>query len=125
MPESASLEQRYHDLLVEIERLSRITETHLDTECYRVYLATLWVNAVLDPPRAGLSEAELEDFFDLLNAKGGRILGEEEALQASFRYLVGRRGEQAMERLRLPAEHRRQLTRFAELMGVAPLQPGR
>ncbi|MCC5888148.1 MAG: hypothetical protein JJT88_17065 [Gammaproteobacteria bacterium] len=112
------LAERYQDIFAEIERLSRVTEQFLDTELYRIYLATLWTNAVLEPQRAGLEGDELEAFYDLLNDHGRDILGGEEPLKDCFRYLLCSQGEQAMERLRLPAAHRAQLTRFGALMGI-------
>lgn len=122
MARDDSLAERYQDILAEIERLSRVTDQFLDTERYRVYLATLWSNAVLEPRRAGLQGDELEAFYDFLNEHGRVILGGDEPLKDCFRYLLGSQGEQAMERLRLPAAHRAQLTRFATLMGIAPVE---
>ncbi len=122
MEQDHSLAERYQDILAEIERLSRVTDQFLDTELYRVYLATLWSNAVLEPKRAGLDGDELEAFYDFLNDRGRDILGGEEPLKDCFRYLLCSQGEQAMERLRLPAAHRQQLARFGTLMGVAPLE---
>lgn len=124
MEQGANLAERYQDLLAEIERLSRVTHDFLDTELYRVYLATLWSNAVLEPRRAGLDSAELEAFYDFLNQQGRAILGGEEPLKECFRYLLCSQGEQAMERLRLPTAHRAQLKRLGTLMGVAPLYGG-
>lgn len=120
MEQNANLAARYEDILEEIERLSRVTDQFLDTELYRVYLATLWTNAVIDPRRAGLGGDELEAFYDFLNENGRSILGGEEPLKDCFRYLFCSQGERAMERLRLPAAHRQQLLRFGALMGVAP-----
>lgn len=122
MEQDDSLEARYQDILGEIERLSTVTDQFLDTERYRVYPATLWTNAVLEPGRAGLGGDELEAFYDFLNDRGRDILGGEEPLKDCFRYLLCSQGEQAMERLRLPANHREQLKRFGALMGVAPLE---
>lgn len=118
MEQDASLAERYQDILAEIERLSKVADQFLDTELYRVYLATLWTNAVLEPKRAGLGSDEIEAFYDFLNERGRDILGGEEPLKDCFRYLSSRQGEQAMERLRLPAAHREQLTRFGTLMGI-------
>jgi len=122
MEQKDSLAVRYEDVLREIERLSRVADQFLDTELYRVYLATLWINAVLEPTRAGLGSDEIEAFYDFLNDRGKDILGGEEPLKDSFRYLLCNRGAQAMERLRLPAAHRQQLKRFGALMGIAPLE---
>lgn len=119
MEHDDSLAERYEDIIAEIARLSRVTDQFLDTELYRVYLATLWTNAVLEPGRAGLDSDELEAFYDFLNERGRDVLGGEEPLKDCFRYLSSRQGEQAMERLRLPAGHRQQLTRMGTLMGAA------
>lgn len=115
--------RRFAPVLAEIEQLSRIGETFLDKDVYRIYLAILWTNAVLEPERAGLTNSELETFYDFLNAAGEEVLGGDEPVKDSFRYLLGSQGTQAMERLRLPSGHRRQLLRFGKLMGVAPLLP--
>ena len=118
MGQNDSIAARYEDVLEEIERLCRVTDRFLDTELYRVYLATLWTNAVLEPERAGLEGDEIEAFYDFLNGHGRSILGGDEPLKDCFRYLLCTQGEQAMERLRLPAAHRQQLTRFGALMGI-------
>lgn len=123
MAQDDGLAERYEDILEEIERLSKVADQFLDTELYRIYLATLWANAVLEPSRAGLEGDELEGFYDVLNDRGRAILGGEEPLKDCFRYFLQPEGERAMERLRLPAAHRRQLARFGALMGVAPLEP--
>lgn len=118
MEHDDSLAERYEDIIAEIARLSRVADRFLDTELYRIYLATLWTNAVLEPNRVGLDSDEIEAFYDFLNERGREVLGGEEPLKDCFRYLSSRQGEQAMERLRLPAAHRQQLTRLAAFMGI-------
>ncbi|TVS16365.1 MAG: hypothetical protein EA417_10490 [Gammaproteobacteria bacterium] len=119
-----NIAKRFAPVLAEVEQLSRVGETFLDKDVYCIYLATLWSNAVMEPERAGLETSELEIFYDFLNAAGQDILGGEEPVKDSFRYLLGSAGRQAMERLRIPGAHRDHLSRLGKLMGVGPVLPG-
>lgn len=120
MTDADTLAERFSPVLAEIEHRSRIGEGLLDTELYRVYLATLWANAVREPARLGLEADRLEAFYDLLNDHGRDVLGGMEPVRDCFRYLLDSAGEKAMERLRIPAPHRRQLAHLGALMGIAP-----
>lgn len=111
-----ALDERYAEVLAEIERRAQLTERFLDTDAYRILLATVWASAVLEPRRAGLEEGDLETLFAYLNARTQQILGGDAPLFESCRYLLSRDGQQAMERLHVPAGHREQLLRIAELM---------
>ena len=119
MTDSRLFDDLYAPVLAEIEQRARVGDRCLDKDVYRIYLATLWANAVLEPGRAGLEADNLEAFYDYLNARSRTLLGGEEPVLDCFRYLIGKQGGPAMERAHVPADHRAQLLRFAGLMGLA------
>ncbi|MDZ7827112.1 MAG: hypothetical protein U5R48_15135 [Gammaproteobacteria bacterium] len=63
----------------------------LDKDIYRIYLATLWANAVAAPERSRLTEADLEPFHDFLVERAGEILGGDDCVRDCFRHLISRR----------------------------------
>lgn len=116
MNDSAGFAQLYDRVLEEIEQRARINETFLDTDAYRILLATVWASALLDPARAGIAEQDLEAFYGYLEENARPVLGDAKPLLVSCRYLLSRDGNLAMQRLRVPAGHRDQLQRIAGLM---------
>lgn len=116
MSDSDAFAQLYDRVLEEIEQRAQINETFLDTDAYRILLATVWASALLDPARAGIPEQDLEHFFGYLETRAEPVLGGHSPLLESCRYLLSRDGRLAMERLRVPAGHRQQLERIAGLM---------
>ena len=106
----------YDPIVAEIERRAAVTDRFLDREAFRILLATVWANIVLDPEDGDLAEDDLEDFHDYLNDRAREVLGEDGAVKASFRFLLTNEGEQAMGRHRVPAAHRRMLERIGTLI---------
>lgn len=106
----------YDPIVTEIERRAAVTDRFLDREAFRILLATVWANIVLDPEDGDLAEDELEDFHDYLNDRAREVLGEDDAVKGSFRFLLSNEGEQAMGRHRVPAAHRRMLERIGALI---------
>lgn len=120
----------YDPILDEIQRRSAITDRFLDTEAYRILLATVWANVVVAPEEGDLSAPDLEPFHDYLNARALEILGEEDGIRSSFRFLRSADGEAACARNRIPSGHRALLARIGQLIldpdGIeARLQRGR
>jgi hypothetical protein len=54
-------------VLREIERRCSVAGSFVDKDLYRVNLATLWANLVMDPGDADLTEDALEPLHDFLN----------------------------------------------------------
>jgi hypothetical protein len=109
-------EARFGPALRELARKALITERLVDKDVYRILIATLWVNVVLDPEDVGLAEAELEPLHDLINHHIAEVLGTGETLTECFRWLNGKAGEQAMRAARLTEQHRELLLYFASMI---------
>jgi hypothetical protein len=110
------LQQRFTPLLDDLTQRAQVTERFVDKDVYRILVCTLWVNVVLDPGQAELSEQHLEPLHDIFNARIGQVLGSAESLKSCFRYLNGKNGEQAMKEARLTPEHRDMLLFFASII---------
>ncbi|MEE9253447.1 MAG: hypothetical protein V3U43_00785, partial [Pseudomonadales bacterium] len=106
----------YQPVLREIEKRSLITDQVLDKDVYRIYVATLWVNAVTDPDQAGIEERELELLHDYLNERIPEVLGRGTKIRDCFRFVASRDGEEAMERLRVRGMHRDLLLFFCSMI---------
>lgn len=112
----AALDARFGPALRELPRRARITDRLVDKDVYRILVATLWVNVVLDPDDVGLEEDELESLHDLINRYIAEVLGAGENLSSCFRYLNGKAGEQAMRAAQLTEQHRDLLLYFASMI---------
>ncbi len=113
---NAHLEERFKEILDDIEERSCVTERFVDRDLYRLYLATLWANIVLNPDDVGLTEADLEPLHDYLNERAGVVLGEEGNLTECFRFVNSKAGELAMQAARLNQTHRELLLYFASMI---------
>jgi hypothetical protein len=106
----------YDPIMAEITRRSAIAESFVDKEAFRILLATVWANVVLDPDDGDLTAADLEPFHDYLNDRARAVLGEDDAVRESFRFLLSAAGESALVRTRIPAAHRRMLEHIGHLI---------
>ena len=115
-PRHARFAALYDPIVAEIERRAAVTDRYLDREDFRILLATVWANVVLDPEDGDLSEGDLEAFHDYLNDRARSVLGEDDAVRSSFRFLLSPAGEAALARTRIPAAHRRMLEHIGRLI---------
>lgn len=112
----ADIQARFTEVLDDIEQRSCITDRFVDRDLYRLYLATLWANIVLNPDDAGLSEADLEPLHNYLNERAARVLGADGSLTECFRFVNSKAGEQAMQVARLNQTHKELLLYFASMI---------
>jgi hypothetical protein len=116
----AEQRKRFPDLfdpvLAEIRERSAVADSFVDKELFRIYLATLWANAVTDPAGATLSEDDLEPFHDYLNERARELLGEDDAIRSTFEWLLHEDGAAALARLRVARAHRLVLERVGRLI---------
>ena len=112
----AELARVFQPILATAERQSSVAERFVHKDLYRIYLATLWANLVMDPAAAGIDESDLENAHDVINLAAGKILGEDEAITAAFRFLDSEAGEQAMGKAKLSARHRQLLGYFCSMI---------
>jgi hypothetical protein len=110
------LAAHFEPVLREIERRCSVAGSFVDKDLYRVNLATLWANIVLNPNDAGLTEAALEPLHDYLNDMIEPVLGRGQTLTDCFRFINSKAGEQAMERCHLTTTHRQMLLYFCSMI---------
>jgi hypothetical protein len=110
------LAARFEPVLREIERRCSVAGSFVDKDLYRVNLATLWANIVLNPDDAGLTEDALEPLHDYLNQMIEPVLGHDQTLTDCFRFINSKAGEQAMERCHLTTTHRQMLLYFCSMI---------
>ena len=108
--------ERYAPVLREIERRCSVAGSFVDKDLYRVNLATLWANLVMDPGDADLTEDALEPLHDFLNQAMEPVLGRGQTLTECFRFINSKAGEQAMERCHLTTTHRQMLLYFCSMI---------
>ena len=115
-PVNARLNARFAPVLDEVEWRANIAATFVDKDIYRILLATVWAEVVMNPARAGLSEADLESLHDVLNARAKAVLGGEDAIRDCFRFVNSSAGERAMIATRLAQTHRDLLLYFSSMI---------
>ena len=79
--EIEELRRRFDPALKEITESCCITEDFVDKDQFRVYLATVWGNAVLEPEKSGIDESDLSDLHDYLNEESAKLLGTGETMR--------------------------------------------
>lgn len=112
----ADLARIFQPILASVEKQSGVVERFLDKDLYRIYLATLWANLVLDPAAAGIDESDLENAHDVINLAAAKVLGEDEAIVSAYRFINGKEGESAMARAKLSSRHRQLLLYFCSMI---------
>jgi hypothetical protein len=100
----------------EIIDICRVTDDFVDKDMFRVYVATIWGNAVLEPKKTGITEADLEPLHDFLGEEIEKILGGEENVTSCFEYIMSKSGQDSLNRLQISQRHREFLTYFAQLI---------
>jgi hypothetical protein len=79
-------------------------------------MATIWGNAVLDPARSGIEEADLPVLHDFFNEELNRVLGGSATLTDVFEFLVSKAGRDAMTRVQVTQRHKEFIIYFARLI---------
>ncbi len=110
------LRARFEPVLEDLVERSHVAERFVDKDVYRILLATVWANVVLNPEEAGLTPADLEPLHDLINEHISGVLGRDQDLKACFRYLNSKPGEQAMKTARLTQNHKDLLLYLASVI---------
>ena len=112
----ARLKALFEPALDEIAERSTVAGRFVHRDVYRLYIATLWANVVLDPEDAGIVEDDLEDLFEVLNTEIERVLGAGVDLTACFGFVNSKQGEAAMREARLTRNHKDLLLYFCSLI---------
>ena len=106
----------FEPILAAAQKQASVADGVVDRDLYRIYLATLWANLALDPAAAGIAETDLEAAHDTINGLAHRVLGEEDAITAAFRFIDGKAGEQALARAKTTSRHRALLQYFCSMI---------
>jgi hypothetical protein len=109
-------DERFAPVLHEIERRCGVAGSFVDKDLFRVNIATLWANIVLDPAEAGLTDEDMEPLHDFLNQSIEPVLGRGETLTECFRFINSKAGELAMDRCHLTTTHRQMLLYFCSMI---------
>lgn len=112
----AELARIFQPILAAAAGQASVADRVVDKDLYRICLATLWANVVLDPAAAGIDETDLEAAHDIINLAASRVLGDDEAIAGAFRFIKTRTGEQALERAKVPRRHRHLLLYFCSMI---------
>jgi hypothetical protein len=94
----------------------QIVDNFVDKDMFRVYILTVWGNAVLDPERSGIAVEDLSVLHDYLNEELAAVLGKDATLTSCYEYIVSKPGEDSLIRLQIAAEHKAFLHHFAALI---------
>ena len=120
--ELAEVRERFKGALDEIVESCQITEEFVDKDRFRVYIATVWGNAVAAPNKSGITEDDLPVLHDYLNEEITRLLGHDESVTSCYQYLTSKPGKDAMIRLNIGQQHQEFINYFARLiLGSDPL----
>lgn len=112
----ADLQSAFDPVLKDISERSRVAESFVDKDLYRIYIATLWANVVLDPTDVGIGEDDLEDLHDIVNDRIAEVLGSQENVRECFRFLNTKSGERAMQAAQLTKNHQDLLLYFSSMI---------
>jgi hypothetical protein len=101
-------------VLNDIRDRAAVAGRFIDKDLYRINLATLWANLVLNPEDVGLTQPDLETAHDFISAAAEREIGCD--LRACYAFVGSKSGEQAMAQARLGTQHRELLLYFASMI---------
>lgn len=110
------IRQKFQPAILEIINASGVEEMFVDKDRFRVYIATVWGNAVLDPERSGITEDDLPPLHEYLNEEISGLLGEGETVTSCYEYLTSKIGEDSMSRLQVSQQHKDFIHYFARLI---------
>lgn len=112
----SELRAAFEPVLKTIAERSCVTDNIVDKDLYRIYVATLWSNVVLDPADVGIGENDLETLHGVLNELTETILGAGQGIRECFAFVNSKSGEQAMQAARLASDHKDLLLYFASMI---------
>ena len=103
-------------ILKEVSERASVAGSFIDKDSYRIFLATVWANIVMDPSALGVAEEELESVHDLINLSAHQVLGEDAAITECFRFINSPGGERAMDKAKVSKTHRQLLLYFSSMI---------
>jgi|TARA_Y100000310_G_scaffold342275_1_gene444798 hypothetical protein len=106
----------YQSVVEDILELCIVDETILDKEMFKIYIATVWGNSVLEPERMGIAENDLAVLHDYLNEELAKAAGKEVNITSCFEFIMTKQGEESLSRYRVTKQHKEFLHYFARLI---------
>ncbi len=103
-------------VLNQMQDNSSVADSFVDKNRYQLFLCTLWSNLVLEPEQLDLEVEDLEHVLAIMNEEAKKILGYDDSVTQSFRFISSPAGEQEMNRAKLPRNHRDMLTYFSSMI---------
>ena len=119
----SAVRQQFEAAITEIIDGCRINDNFVDKDMFRVYIMTIWGNAVIEPERSGIAVDDLIVLHDYLNEEIAGVLGHGVDLTACYEHIMSKAGEDGLVRLNLSAEHKAFLYHFAGLILSRPRMP--
>lgn len=114
--EKGPLDSRLKPVLDEIQSRSVVANRFIDKDAYRIYLCTFWSNIVLEPDEIDIDVDELEEAYDVLSKHALPVLGGQDPVKESFRFIASADGETTMNKAKLTKTHREMLLYFSSMM---------
>ena len=108
--------EKFIPAIEEILEDCRLSDALVDKDRFQIMMATIWGNAVLDPARSGIEEADLPVLHDFFNEELNRVLGGSATLTDVFEFLVSKAGRDAMTRVQVTQRHKEFINYFARLI---------
>lgn len=99
-----------------MQHRSAVAESFVDKNRYQLFLCTFWSNLVLEPEQLDLDVDDLEVALDVVNDEARKVLGFDDAVTQSFRFISSPAGEQEMTKAKLTRNHRDMLTYFSSMI---------
>lgn len=112
---SNALRDDFQAVFKDIRERATVAERFIDRNLYRVYIATLWSNVVLQPNEVGIDEDDLESLHDIVVEEIADAIGAED-LHEVFRFISSKAGETAMAEARLTQSHKDLLQYFSSMI---------
>ena len=116
MNRQEQMREHFAPILDEITQQATVAGRFVHRDVYRLLMATLWANVVLNPADAGIEEEYLPDLAQLLDVEIEHRLGTGHDLIACFRFVNSKPGEAAMREARVAQHHKDLLLYFSSLI---------
>lgn len=110
------IREKFQPAILEIINASGVDDMFVDKDRFRVYIATVWGNAVLDPERSGITVDDLPPLHEYLNEEIEDLLGTGQNVTSCYEYLTSKVGEDSMTRLQVSQQHKEFIHYFARLI---------
>ena len=110
------MRNRFTAAIEELVSHCKVADEFMDKEKFQVMIATVWGNAVLEPERSGITEADLPSLHDFLNEHIESLVGSGETLTSCYEFIASKKGDEALARQQIAASHKEFLLYFARLI---------